>query len=271
MKSKYKIIGIILIFILGSLHYPDKPNNWSWKALNIKSAKPVNSNVKIAILDSSIRNKHINDKYIISKYDAIKNKNSITTNSHHGSQVASIIGYIKFNTTLIGLNSNISIYDCKVLNDDLGANIDDVIRGLEWSIQNNVDIINMSFGFSQYNKKLHNSIIKAHKKGIVLVASAGNNLAIYSDYPARFPEVISVSAIDKHFKPFKYSPVKKINYYAPGVNVYALDGNNNLTKVNGTSFASAYFSSYLISKNFSNKNMLDILYNYPIKTEGENK
>lgn len=273
MKFKYRIIGVILTFILiiGEWRYFEKPHNWAWDILEIKYSKQVSSKIKIAILDSGIRNNFINNKYVVRKYDAIKNRDNIITNSNHGSQVASIIGFNIFDKRLIGLNSRVSIYDGKVLDDNLNANINDVIDGIEWSIDNNVDIINMSFSISKYNKKLHNTIKKAHNKGIVIVAAAGNNFDIYSDYPARFPEVISVSAIDKNCKPFKYAPIKKIDYYAPGVGVYVLDGENNLNKVNGTSFSSAYFSSYLISKKISKNNLYDILCDYPIKSKGENE
>ena len=98
---------------------------------------------------------------------------------------------------MIGISKSVSIYDVKVLDDNLKGDIDNIIKGITWSIKNDVNIIHMSFGFQRYNKELHDAIKNAKNKGIILVAAAGNNMDDYSDYPARFNEVYSITAIDK--------------------------------------------------------------------------
>lgn len=110
---------------------------------------------------------------------------------------------------MIGISKSVSIYDVKVLDDNLKGDIDNIIKGITWSIKNDVNIIHMSFGFQRYNKELHDAIKNAKNKGIILVAAAGNNMDDYSDYPARFNEVYSITAIDKNNKPFIYAPTKK--------------------------------------------------------------
>lgn len=74
---------------------------------------------------------------------------------------------------MIGISKSVSIYDVKVLDDNLKGDIDNIIKGITWSIKNDVNIIHMSFGFQRYNKELHDAIKNAKNKGIILVAAAG--------------------------------------------------------------------------------------------------
>lgn len=143
--------------------------------------------------------------------------------------------------------------------------MENIIKGITWSIKNDVNIIHMSFGFQRYNKELHDAIKNAKNKGIILVAAAGNNMDDYSDYPARFNEVYSITAIDKNNKPFIYAPTKKIDFKAPGVDVYTKGSKDELLTVNGTSFAAAYFTAYLTNNLEFRNDLPHILKEYPIK------
>ncbi|MEY9141767.1 MULTISPECIES: S8 family peptidase [Mammaliicoccus] len=261
---KYLFIVIIILIVFFSFYFYKQPNNWTWETLNLTKKDSNNSNTKVAILDTGINNERINNAFVTKKYDAINKRNQITTNSNHATQIASIITYGKHKEKLIGISKTVSIYDVKVLDDELGGETDSIVNGINWSIKNDVDIINMSFGFQRYNKELHDVIKKAKKQGIILVGAAGNNMDDYSDYPARFNEVYSITAIDKNNKPFIYAPTKKVDFKAPGVEVYTLDSKDEFTTVNGTSFAAAYFTSYLTTKLDSRNNLSHVLKKYPI-------
>lgn len=71
------------------------------------------------------------------------------------------------------MNKSVEIYDVKVLDDNLNGNVNDIINGIKWSIKNDVDIINMSFGFQSYDKELQKIIHEAKQKGIILVGAVG--------------------------------------------------------------------------------------------------
>ncbi len=261
---KYLFIVIIILIVFFSFYFYKQPNNWTWETLNLTKKDSNNSNTKVAILDTGINNERINNAFVIKKYDAINKRNQINTKSNHATQIASIITYGKHKEKLIGISKTVSIYDVKVLDDELGGETDSIVNGINWCIKNDVDIINMSFGFQRYNKELHDVIKKAKKQVIILVGAAGNNMDDYSDYPARFNEVYSITAIDKNNKPFIYAPTKKVDFKAPGVEVYTLDSKDEITTVNGTSFAAAYFTSYLTTKLDSRNNLSHVLKKYPI-------
>ncbi|WP_419795556.1 S8 family serine peptidase, partial [Staphylococcus pseudintermedius] len=82
---------------------------------------------------------------------------------------------------------------------------------------------------------------EANDKGIILVSAAGNNLNSNSDFPARFKEVYSIAVIDKDKQNFLYSPNKNVDFRAPGVDVYTLNGEDKIVKDSGSSFSAAYF------------------------------
>lgn len=158
----------------------------------------------------------------------------------HGTEVTGIISAGKFKEGNIGIAPNVQLYDVKVLNDKGKTDYETVIRGIEWCINNNIQIINMSFGFESNNLDLERAINRALDKGIIIVAASGNSLGLRVDYPAKYDGVISVSALKEDLTRYSYSGKGKIDYAAPGVNILTTNNKGGYTIVHGTSFASAF-------------------------------
>ncbi|MGQ0518229.1 S8 family serine peptidase, partial [Bacillus sp. D-CC] len=59
------------------------------------------------------------------------------------------------------ISPNAEIYDVKVLDDKGLADIDTLIKGIQWCIQENVQIMNISFGVQSDNPKLKEAIDEA--------------------------------------------------------------------------------------------------------------
>ncbi|CAM5679456.1 Peptidase S8/S53 domain-containing protein OS=Lysinibacillus sphaericus OX=1421 GN=LS41612_13265 PE=3 SV=1 [Lysinibacillus sphaericus] len=135
---------------------------------------------------------------------------------------------------------NVEIYNVKVLNTKGKSDFQTVINGIEWSIKNDVDIINISFGFETNNLEFEKVIKKALAEGIIIVAASGNTLGLRVDYPAKYEGVISVSALKPDFTSYSYSGKGKIDYAAPGKNILSTDKNGGYSIFNGTSFAAAF-------------------------------
>ncbi|MFZ3384678.1 MAG: S8 family serine peptidase [Candidatus Methanoperedens sp.] len=53
--------------------------------------------------------------------------------------------------------------------------ISDVIEGIDWAVQNNMDVISMSLGTATYSQALNDTAANAYNAGIILVAAAGNS------------------------------------------------------------------------------------------------
>jgi len=202
--------------------------------------------VKIAILDSGVNFKHPDfSSNIKNGYNVITPKALPIDDCGHGTLVIGVIAAQDNKFGVVGIAPNAAIYPVKVLDQDGEGNIDDVIKGIDWCIDNNIQIINMSFAIKEDSPDLHNAIVKALHAGIIIVASANNSFGGVVGYPASYEEVISVTAIDKKLSIAKSSPQGKIDFSAPGVNIITTSNNCYYKECEGTSFATPYVSGII--------------------------
>lgn len=117
-----------------------------------------------------------------------------------------------------------------------------VVEAIYWAINNNADIINMSFGSYTPNDAIEQAIRDAYNAGITVVSSVGNDSVMQAIYPAAYDEVIAVSAIDTLEEIAGFSNGGSyIDVTAPGVNLYSvLSGTCEWGTWSGTSFSAPY-------------------------------
>ncbi len=106
------------------------------------------------------------------------------------------------------------------------------------------DVINMSFSFSADYHTLARAIFEAERRGVVVVAAAGNNgrstAATDERYPAGYSTVVSVGAtdIEDAAAPFSNRSAQ-VEVVAPGVDLLVAGSGGGYGFVNGTSYAAA--------------------------------
>ncbi len=139
--------------------------------------------------------------------------------------------------------------DCKIMpirafDGDGDGTYFDVAKSIYLAIQEEVDVINMSFGSSDTSSTLLDACQDAFESGIALVAAAGNDSSDTVLYPAGYPWVTAVSAIDETDSVASFSNYGgHIDVCAPGVNLYsAIPGDTIWGIWSGTSFATALVS-----------------------------
>ncbi len=155
--------------------------------------------VKVAVVDTGIDLDHPDlAANIKGGYNAITSLKTADDDNGHGTHVAGIIAGVDNDIGILGVAPKASLYAVKVLNRKGSGYISDIIEGLQWCIDNEIQVVNMSFGASADDPNLHAMIIKAYDSGIVLVASAGNSGPGDDTvmYPGKYREVIAVSATD---------------------------------------------------------------------------
>ncbi|MGE6612549.1 S8 family serine peptidase [Peribacillus sp. NPDC076916] len=250
--SKIITLYLLLCFMFGctdtstdtvNISEQDCKKNWTLCMLfpDSKITTKDNEPIKVAILDSGI-NENVNNlnRYIKSSYNALDGSSETQPVFSHGTMIASIIASSKYEDTMIGINNNTELFDVQVLNEKGRGTVEDTIKGIKWSIEQEVDIINISSGFSKDDPNLRREIKNAHEKGIKIIAATGNTIGLSTDYPAKYAEVYSISAIDRNKKIFSYAGKGKVDFVAPGVDVPVLNIQGELEKQSGTSFATAY-------------------------------
>ncbi len=184
----------------------------------------------------------------------------------HGTAIAGIIAAQSNDFGIQGIVSNVEIFDLKVLNGKGNGTIDDFIDAVEWCITNEIDIINVSFGFQTKDKRLEKVINRALDYNIIIVAAAGNTYGLGVDYPAKYEGVISVNSINEDLKLLNSSATGKIDYVAPGYKILSTDNTGGYSAFTGTSFAAAYVTGAIakllkdnnFEKNLGKNNVIDL-------------
>ncbi len=130
----------------------------------------------------------------------------------------------------------------KAFDNQGGAFVSDIVKGIDWCVANGMDIINMSFGMRTYSKALEAAVLSAYRAGIIVIASSGNEgKRAEIDYPARFPQVIAVGATTRRGRIASFSnDGKQIDIYAPGENIYSTWLQGKYRELSGTSMATSH-------------------------------
>ncbi len=189
----------------------------------------------------------VNDRYY-------GNNNVYAADPMHGTHVAGIIAATRKNGIgMDGIADNVKIMAVRVVPN--GDERDkDVANGIYYAVNNGAKIINMSFGkgFS-YDKKIVDDAVKyAEKKGVLLVHAAGND-AKNNDTTDNFPNKyyakggeaknwLEVGAISPYPSPamvgnFSNYGKKKVDLFAPGVEIYSTTPDSKYEFQQGTSMA----------------------------------
>lgn len=198
--------------------------------------KGMGAGVKIGVIDTGISADHYELK------DRLKGSVDFVGGKRngHGTHVAGIIVAEMNQRGIVGVSPESHIYDIRAFNEEGRSSVATILRAIHWSIDNQMDIINMSFGMPQYSEALARVIKKANDRGIVMVASAGNNGGEV-EYPAKYDQVIGVSAIDQNGKLASFSSRGKgANRKAPGVDILSTWPGNQFRKLDGTSMAAPH-------------------------------
>ena len=203
--------------------------------------------VKIAILDSGIDYTHpdLDDNYQ-GGFDFVNYDNDPMDDYGHGTKVAGIIAAEDNNFGILGVAPEASIYGVKVLSSGGSGSTSNVIRGIEWAVENDMDIISMSLGGTSGYYAYETAINNAYNSGVLLIASAGNYGSTATDnvaYPAKYNSVIAVSAIYENNNLCSFSSVgPAVELTAPGyrLKTTAIGGNYNF--FSGTSAAAPFVS-----------------------------
>ncbi len=155
--------------------------------------------ITIAVVDTGLYGDHEVFDYV----DVLPGFNSFDEDLEayddvgHGTHVAGIIAdHI----------SDVTIIPYKIVGRN-GGRLSNVLIALDQAIEDEVDIINTSFGLMSPSYSLELLTEKMHKEGIILVSAAGNNGGTKGFYPASYIHSIAVASIDKN-----HNKMPKSNY-----------------------------------------------------------
>lgn len=208
------------------------------------------SRIKVGVIDTGI---DLNHRDLIGAVKDVRNftdgdiKN-VSDNVGHGTHVAGCIGARRNGSGIVGVAPECELYIAKAFASNGMAGENSVISALEWLKDNNVNIVNMSFSSEKTTQKEYNTIKKCYDSGMVMVAAAGNdgpNCDSGSNigYPAKFDEVIAVTAVDINKNPAEFSSCGiEAQVAAVGKEVLSTYKENKYAYLSGTSMATPLIS-----------------------------
>lgn len=218
----------------------DDQITWNIKAVNADSVHTDNvfgEGIKVAVFDTGI-DTHNSDLIVSGGISFVDGVQSYDDDNGHGTAMAGILASSLNNQGLVGVAPKIELYSVKVLDKNGKGYYSSIIQGIDWAIKNHIDIIAMSFGGSQYSNILYEAIREATYNDILIVAASGNDGSTNILYPANYPDVVCVGAVDKNNKIAKFTNTgEQMDLVAPGVDVESINSKGDSIKVSGTSAA----------------------------------
>lgn len=176
--------------------------------------------VTVAIIDSGLwehellRNDTSGKNRLLATYDAITDTEGgeALDESGHGTHMASIIANSgktrkngKWTGTYKGVAPDANLVAVKVLDRQGLAHLLDIVRGVQWVVDNRkeyqVKLLNLSFSqtplWAFWQDPVNQAIVEAWRQGITVVAAAGNNGPDLNSIgsPGNIPRIITVGAI----------------------------------------------------------------------------
>ncbi|WPJ94435.1 S8 family serine peptidase [Coraliomargarita algicola] len=197
--------------------------------------------VSVAILDSGIERHPQFDDVSIVRLDLVGGGVG-GLGAGHGTSVASIIAGRE------GIAPDAELFVVRVLDAEGLGNSYHVAQGIVEAVDRGVQMINMSLGVYQDTVILRQAVNYAHARGVLMVAAAGNDGYGRMPYPAAYPEVLAVTAVDGNGQYALFpNQSMQIDFAAPGVGVLTALEDEGTVLFSGTSAAAPFVSGTLAS------------------------
>jgi subtilisin family serine protease len=266
-SSEMNVIGLRALSDWPSLaNFPAQQQlTWGQKAMRLDQlpAHYRGQGIRVAIVDSGAANAHQDLSKITRGYDVINKTLSSGWNVDtisHGSHCAGVIAGMDSDWGIRGFAPDAEVHACKLFP---GGQISQLIDALEYCIEKQIDVVNLSLGGAEPSEALEQQILRAKQAGIACIVAAGNSGGPVQ-YPASSSHVLAVAAIGKlnefpadsyhvqtmtpqvdsnGFFSARFSCFgQEIDVCAPGVAVTSSVPDNNFAAWDGTSMAAPHIT-----------------------------
>ncbi|MGN1385914.1 MAG: S8 family peptidase [Bacillus sp. (in: firmicutes)] len=236
--------------------------NWGISSLNVKKIKGslTGKGVNIAVIDSGVNRSHPDLKisggacFLALSSDTNACANDYEDDNGHGTHVAGIIAALDNDIGVVGVAPEANLFVLKVLDEKGEGSTSSIAAAIDWAVQHEMDLINLSLVAPEDDLILREIIRKAYNSNILIVAASGNkDFFIGTEYnvgyPARYDEVIAVSAVDSNLGILEISLVgPAVELAAPGnaiISTYplSLGKKTGYYSMSGTSMAAPFVSA----------------------------
>lgn len=240
---------------------------WEIDKFNIKDRWKYSDGegVTVAVIDTGCDLNHEDLKNNIIQGINFVNKNTDPFDDNgHGTHVSSTIAAQNNGLGMVGVAPKTKIMPVKALNGDGSGDMRNIAEAIVWAADRSVDFITMSLGSAGGSDLLQKAVKYAASKKVIIFCAAGNsgeNSSIM--YPAKYPETISIGAIDKNFNRTDFTcSGDELDFLAPGHEIVGAVPGNKYAIMSGTSMSNPFAvgcASLLLS--FSRKTSIHLMLN----------
>lgn len=199
--------------------------------------------VIVAVLDTGISTNHpqLSERLLPGRdlVDDDEDPNEVSNGAAwgHGTHVAGVVAYIAPNSMILPV---------RVLDADGRGEIFVLAYAIEWAVRQGAKVVNLSLGTAYDSEVLRDVVDNATAQGVVIVAAAGNENGGTAQYPAAYPNVLGVTAVDAENHKADFANYSDwVDLAAPGVGIMSTivgpDG-NGYASWSGTSMATSFVS-----------------------------
>lgn len=160
----------------------------------------------------------------------------------HGTNVAGVIAAARDNVIgIAGIAPGCRLVALRAFDGTGNGQDDDVAAAIVYAADRGVDVLNMSFGDFYRSPLMYDAVRYAYDRGVLLIASSGNDGVSDPHYPSGFAEVVAVGATDTADRLSPFSTFgSQLSLTAPGVDITTTNLDGGYRSVSGTSFAAPY-------------------------------
>jgi serine protease len=208
---------------------PSYERQWNLKMIDMPKAWDASrgKGVIVAVLDTGIAYEDHDDfkqvpdlkgAKFVKGYDFVNDDEHANDDHGHGTHVAGTIAQTTNNAEgVAGVAFEATLMPVKVLNHFGSGTSADIADAIRWAADHGAKVINMSLGGGGYSQVMASAVEYARKKGVTVVAAAGNGGRARVEYPAAYPGAVAVSAVGPEGTLAPYSSYgKELDIAAPG-------------------------------------------------------
>ena len=230
-------------------------NDWdidapeAWDAAYGVGNFPSSGGTKVAIIDTGIDRAHVdllnktqNCASAVAVIGVVTN-GTCSDDNFHGTHVAGTVGANTGNGLgVAGTAPDSQLAICKALNAGGVGFVTDIAACIDWSWRTaGAKIISMSLGAEEGTSTEERAVKNAYAAGVLIIAAAGNGYDDAPNYPAYYPEVMSVASYDQSGTISDFSTCNNdVEIAAPGTDVWSSFPENTYGIISGTSMATPH-------------------------------
>lgn len=200
----------------------------------------------LAILDSGLLAGVGLDGVVVGTYDALFPDNAMADPQGHGTQMALVAAGAIPPVGAGAPGEGVPLVAVRAFDEEGATSNFALMRAIRYSLEQGARVINLSWGTATRSDFIAEAVAYAQSRGAIVVAAAGNEPTGRAIYPAAYPGVVAVSALNADSSPWSRSNYGDfVTVSAPGRASFPIGHEGPPGAYAGTSIASAHVAREL--------------------------